>query len=92
MTRVAFELFGAQHFEVISFAPAVIASQRVGRNSPPDDRLREAIQPQRSKTEPMDCFVASLLAMTVVAIILLNSPPTVTDQADVLSLRDLQWT
>jgi len=36
------------------------ASQRVGE-CPPDDRLREAIQ---SRGKRLDCFVASLLAMT----------------------------
>jgi hypothetical protein len=41
----------------------VIASQRVGAKAPPDDRLREAIQ----LCSGMDCFVASLLAMTEIA-------------------------
>jgi hypothetical protein len=41
----------------------VIASQRVGAKAPPDDRLREAIH-ARTK---LDCFVASLLAMTEIA-------------------------
>jgi hypothetical protein len=41
--------------------PFVIASQRVGAKAPPDDRLREAIHFAAKK---LDCFVASLLAMT----------------------------
>jgi hypothetical protein len=40
----------------------VIASQRVGALAPPDDRLREAIH--SAAGGEMDCFVASLLAMT----------------------------
>jgi hypothetical protein len=40
----------------------VIASQRVARTRVPDDRLREAIHAVRAGS--MDCFVASLLAMT----------------------------
>jgi hypothetical protein len=40
----------------------VIASQRVARTRVPDDRLREAIHVIRA--EGIDCFVASLLAMT----------------------------
>jgi hypothetical protein len=35
---------------------AVIASQRVGANAPPDDRLSEAIH--RLRNEKLDCFVA----------------------------------
>jgi hypothetical protein len=35
---------------IFSYAGAVIASQRVGANAPPDDRLREAIQNWKSKT------------------------------------------
>jgi hypothetical protein len=41
---------------------AVIASQRVGAKVPPDDNLREAIH--SLDIVVMDCFVASLLAMT----------------------------
>jgi len=43
----------------------VIASQWVARTRAPDDRLREAIHVIRA--ESMDCFVASLLAMTDIA-------------------------
>jgi hypothetical protein len=39
----------------------LIASQRAGAKAPPDDRLREAI---RNARQGLDCFVASLLAMT----------------------------
>ncbi len=34
------------------------------RSGRPDDRLREAIQPRRALARCLDCFVASLLAMT----------------------------
>jgi hypothetical protein len=49
-------------------ATLVIASQRVGANGSrecaPDDRLHEANQ-----SEELDCFVASLLAMTGLLVI-----------------------
>jgi hypothetical protein len=40
------------------------------RKAPPDDRLREAIQRRRGKTEPMDGFIASLHAMTAVFVVI----------------------
>src|SRR5579859_6880715 len=43
----------------------VIASQRVRANARPDDWLREAIQ-KSFRGDGLDCFVASLLAMTIV--------------------------
>ena len=36
----------------------------LARSGRPDDRLREAIQPRRALARCLDCFVASLLAMT----------------------------
>jgi hypothetical protein len=44
--------------------PIVIASQRVGANAPPDDRLREAIQIGRKASKDWIASELTLLAMT----------------------------
>ncbi len=56
------ELFRSANDEGHRDVVIVMASQRVARTRAPDDRLREAIHVIRA--ESMDCFVASLLAMT----------------------------
>jgi hypothetical protein len=84
MAGVSFEFVGTQHLcKAISCNCA---------SPPPSLRAKRSNPYAAEQGGTMDCFVASLLATTVVSPDVLNPRPVVSDQADVLNCTALQWT